>query len=217
MTDAYRIILADDHVLLRRGLKGIIESKAGFEVVGEAGDGLELMELLRTITPDLVILDISMPNLRGIEAVSRIRNQHPEIRVLILTMHKDRSYLHQSIAAGAAGYLLKEDADPDLFTAIEKIRQGKIYVSPHLAEDMADDWAGMRRGEVNSSLQSEVLTSREKEVLKLIAEGRSSREIGKLLFISVRTVERHRANIMDKLQIRKIADLVKYAIQNGYI
>jgi DNA-binding NarL/FixJ family response regulator len=217
LADAYRIILADDHVLLRTGLKGIIESMAGLKVVGEAGDGLELLNLLRTITPDLVILDISMPNLRGIEAVSRIRSQYPGVKVLILTMHKDRTYLHQAITAGAAGYLLKEDADPDLFAAIEKIRQGKIYVSPHLAEDMLDDWAGMRRGEVNSSLQPDVLTSREKEVLKLIAEGRSSKEIADLLFISVRTVERHRANIMDKLQIRKIADLVKYAIQNGYI
>ncbi len=190
---------------------------AGLEVVGEAGDGLELLKLLRTITPNMVILDISMPNLRGIEAVSRIRKQYPEVKVLMLTMHKDRTYLHQAIAAGAAGYLLKEDADPDLFTAIEKIRQGKIYVSPHLAEDMLDDWAGMRRGEVNSSLQPDVLTSREKEVLKLIAEGRSSREIGELLFISVRTVERHRANIMDKLQIRNTADIVRYAMQEGYI
>ncbi len=217
MADAYRIILADDHVLLRRGLKGIIEKMSGFEVVGEAGDGLELLKLLHTITPDMVILDISMPNLRGIEAVSRIRKEYPEVKVLMLTMHKDRTYLHKAIAAGASGYLLKEDADPDLFIAIEKIRQGKIYVSPHLAEDMLDDWAGMRRGEVNSSLQSDVLTSREKEVLKLIAEGRSSREIGELLFISVRTAERHRANIMDKLQIRNTADLVRYAMQEGYI
>ncbi len=217
MANAYRIILADDHVLLRSGLKVIIEKMAGLEVVGEAGDGLELLKLLQTITPDLVILDISMPNLRGIEAITRIRKEYPEVKVLMLTMHKDRTYLHKAIAAGASGYLLKEDADPDLFIAIEKIRQGKIYVSPHLAEDMLDDWAGMRRGEVNSSLQSDVLTSREKEVLKLIAEGRSSREIGELLFISVRTAERHRANIMDKLQIRNTADLVRYAMQEGYI
>ncbi|MBI5076193.1 MAG: response regulator transcription factor [Nitrospirae bacterium] len=217
MAETYRIILADDHKLLRSGLKGILESVAGLEVVGEAGDGLELLKLLGRITPNLVILDISMPNLRGIEAVSRIRHQYPEVQVLILTMHNDRSYLHQAIAAGAAGYLLKEDADPDLFIAIEKIRQGKIYVSPHLAEDMLDDWAGMHRGAVNSSVRSGVLTPREKEVLKLIAEGKTSREIGELLFISVRTVERHRANIMDRLEIRNTADLVRYAMQEGYI
>jgi len=217
VANTYNIVIADDHILFRRGLKGIIESQAGFEVIGEAGDGLELLKLLCTMAPDLVILDISMPNLRGIEAVSRITKHHPKLKVLILTMHKDRTYLHQAIAAGADGYLLKEDADPDLFSAIERIRQGKIYVSPHLAEGMLDDWAGMRRGEVNSSLQPDVLTSREKEVLKLIAEGRSNREIGDLLFISGRTVERHRANIMDKLQIRKTADLVRYAMQKGYI
>lgn len=217
MTETYRIILADDHKLLRSGLRGIIEGMAGLEVVGEAGDGLELLKLLHTIRADLVILDISMPNLRGIEAVSRIRKEHPSVKVLMLTMHKDRTYLHQAIAAGAVGYLLKEDADPDLFTAIEKIRQGKIYISPHLAEDLLDDWAGMHRGEVNSTLQPDVLTSREKEVLRHIAEGRSSREMAEILFISARTVERHRANIMDKLQIRKTADLVRYAIQEGYI
>lgn len=209
--------MADDHVLFRRGLKGIIESEAGLTVIGEAGDGLELLKLLHTMTPDLVIVDISMPNMRGIEAVREIRKQYPEVKVLVLTMHKDRSYLHQAISAGADGYLLKEDADPDLFSAIERIRQGKIYVSPHLAEGMIEDWAQIHRGDIRNSLQPEVLTPREKEVIKLIADGKSSREIADLLFISVRTVERHRANIMDKLQIRKTADLVKYAIQEKYI
>lgn len=217
MADAYRIVLADDHTLFRRGLRGIVESVAGFEVVGEAGDGLELLRLLHTVTPHLVILDISMPNLRGIEAVREIRKQYPDVKVLMLTMHKDRSYLHQAISAGADGYLLKEDADPELFSAIERIRQGKIYVSPHLADGMIEDWAQIRRGDVNSSFRPEVLTPREKEVIKLIADGKSSKEIGEMLFISARTVERHRANIMDKLQIRKIADLVKYTIQEGYI
>jgi len=132
--------------------------RAALEVVGEAGDGLELLKLLQIVTPDLIILDISMPNVSEIEAVSRIRTQYPEVKVLVLTMHK-------AIAAGAVGYLLKEDADPDLFIAIEKVRQGKIYVSPHLAEEMLDDWAGMSRGEINDSFQPNVLTSREGEVL----------------------------------------------------
>ena len=216
MADTYHIILADDHILFRRGLKGIIQSEPGLEVIGEAGDGIELLKLLRTMIPHLVILDISMPNLRGIEAVREIRKEYPDLKVLILTMHKDRSYLHQAISAGADGYLLKEDADPDLFSAIERIRQGKMYVSPHLTEGMIEDWAQIRRGDA-SSLQLEVLTPREKEVIKLIADGKSSKEIADLLFISVRTVERHRANIMDKLQLKKTADLVKYAIQEGFI
>jgi RNA polymerase sigma factor (sigma-70 family) len=189
----------------------------GLEVIGEAGDGLELLKLLRKMTPHMVIVDISMPNLRGLEAVREIRKQYPDLKVLVLTMHKDRSYLQQAISAGAEGYLLKEDADPDLFSAIEGIRQGKIYVSPHLTQDMIQDWAQIQRGNISSTLHPELLTPREKEVLKLIAEGRSTKEIGELLAISERTVERHRSNIMDKLQVRKTADLVRYAIQEGYI
>ena len=217
MTDTYRIILADDHILFRRGLKGIIDGVKGLEVIGEVGDGLELLKLLRTKTPDMVIVDISMPNLRGIEAVRELKKQFPGVMVLILTMHKDRTYLHQAISAGAEGYLLKEDTDPELFSAIEKIRQGRTYVSPHLTEGMIEDWAEIRRGSAAGSLPPEILTPREKEVIKLIADGKSSKEIGNLLFISVRTVERHRANIMNKLGIKKMADLVKYAIQKGYV
>lgn len=217
MTETYRIVTADDHILFRSGLRGIIESEAGLEVIGEAGDGVELLKLLHAMTPDLVIVDISMPNMRGIEALREIRKLYPEVKVLVLTMHRDMSYLHQAITAGADGYLLKEDADPDLFLAIERIRQGKIYVSPHLSEGMIEDWAQIRRGDARTSLQPEVLTPREKEIIKLIADGKSSKEIGNLLFISIRTVERHRANIMDKLQIRKTADLVKYAIREKYI
>jgi len=213
----YRVVLADDHVLLRQGLRRILEGIENMEVVGEVGDGLELLKLLSTQTPHMVILDISMPNLRGIEAIPEIKMIHPEVKVLILTMHKDKEYLHQAISAGAEGYLLKEDADSELFSAIEKIRQGKIYVSPNLSEELTVDWAKIRRGENKPSSESERLTLREREVLKLIAEGKSSKEIGDLLFISVRTVERHRANIMEKLNLKKTADLVKYAIQKGYV
>jgi DNA-binding NarL/FixJ family response regulator len=217
MTETYRLVLADDHALFRRGLKSIIEHVDGFEVIGEAGDGLELLKLLRTVAPHMVIVDISMPNLRGIEAVRELKKQYPELKVLILTMHKDRAYLHQAISTGAEGYLLKEDTDPELFAAIEKIRRGEIYVSPHLTEGMTGDWAQFPRGDVRSSFPPETLTPREKEIIKLIADGKSSKEIGDLLFISGRTVERHRSNIMHKLQLRKTADLVKYALQEGYI
>jgi len=216
VTGIYHVIMADDHILFQRGLKVIVEREAGIKVIGEAGDGLELLKLLRTMTPHLVILDIAMPNMRGVEAVREIKKQYPEVKVLMLTMHKDRSYLHQAISAGANGYLLKEDADPDLFAAIERIRQGKIYVSPHLEEGMVEDWTQIRRGDVRNIFQPETLTPREKEVLKLIADGKTSKEIGGLLFVSVRTIERHRANIMVKLQIRTTADLIKYAMNKGY-
>ena len=217
MTTTYRIVLADDHILFRRGLKSIIDQADGFEVIGEAGDGIELLKLLRTMTPHMVIVDISMPNLRGIEAVRELKKQYPEMKVLVLTMHKNHSYLQQAVSAGAEGYLLKEDTDPELFVAMEKIRAGQKYVSPHLREGMIKDWAQLPRRTVTGSYPGEILTPREIEIVKLIADGKSSKEIGEILFISFRTVERHRANIMDKLGMKKAADVVKYAIQKGYI
>ena len=209
--------IADDHVILRQGLKRILGEAADLEVVGEAGDGLELLTLLNKLTPDIVILDISMPNLRGIEAIREIKMVHSDVKILILTMHKDKEYLYQAISAGAAGYLLKEDADKELFSAIQRIRQGKVYISPYLSEELTDDWAKIHRGDYTPSMEQEKLTTREKEILKLIAEGKSSKEIAELLFISARTVDRHRANIMGKLNFKKTADLVKYAIQKGYV
>ena len=209
-----RVVVADDHALFRQGLKNLIDGVDDLAVVGEAGDGLELLKLLKSIkpAPHLVILDISMPNLRGIEAISEIRVIHPEVKILIVTMHKDKEYLYQALAAGADGYFLKKDADTELFAAIEKIRKGRIYVSSHLSEKLEDGWERMRRG-----LGKSVLTNRETEVLKLIAEGKANKEIADALFISVHTVERHRANIMAKLDLKKTADLVRYAIQKGYL
>lgn len=203
--NSFKIILADDHVLLRQGLKKIIEGAGGLEVVGEAGDGLELLSLFHSVVPDLVILDISMPNLRGIEAIHEIKRRCPETRILVLTMY--REYLHQALSAGAEGYLVKEDADRELFSAIESIRQRKIFISPRLRDDL----------DVHRLPPFEPLSLREKEILKLIAEGHSNKEISENLFISVRTVENHRASILDKLKLKHTADLVKYAIQRGYL
>jgi DNA-binding NarL/FixJ family response regulator len=214
---SYHIVLVDDHAMFRQGLKRILEERSGFEVVGEVDGGLELLKLLEELVPDLIILDISMPNLRGLEAIHEIKMNHANVKILVLTMHKDKEYLHQALSAGAEGYLLKEDADSELFSAIGRVRQGKKYVSPKLSEGLAEDWVKLTRGDHGPSFEPERLTIREREVLKLIAEGKSSREIGELLFISVRTVERHRANIMEKLNLKKSADLVKYAIQKGYV
>jgi DNA-binding NarL/FixJ family response regulator len=201
----YRIVHADDHPMVRQGLGRIINGVAGLAVIGEAGDGLELLSLLKTVTPHMVILDISMPNLSGIEAARAIKKKYPEVKILVLTMY--REYLHQALSAGADGYLLKEDADQDLFSAIEHIRQGRVYLSPRLT--------GVLLGDRTSS--SEPLTARGKEVLKLIAGGKSNKEIAEILVISTRTVESHRANIMAKLGLNNTADLVKYAIQNEYV
>ncbi len=216
MRDRYRVILADDHALFRNGLKRILGERSNLQVLGEVGDGLELLNAISKLNPNLGVLDISMPHLRGIEAIPEIRRKAPDVKILILTMHKDEDYLYQAVSAGADGYLLKEDAEKELFFAIESIQQGKIYVSPSLADQSMQNWARIRRGQRDVHL-TESLTNREKEILKLIAEGRTSKEIGDLLCISVRTVERHRANMMDKLKIHKTAELVQYALRRHYI
>ena len=199
----YRIILADDHALIRQGLGKIIEGVDDLKVVGEAGDGIELLSLLQRLNPDMVILDLSMPKLRGIEAIRDIKKLHAKVKILVLTMHKE--YLHQALAAGAEGYLLKEDVDRELFSAIEHIRQGKVHISPRLPREMV-------RGSAAG-----LLSSREQEVLQMIAKGKSNREIGETLFISIRTVESHRASLLKKLKQSSTAGLVKYAIEKGFV
>ncbi len=212
----YKIVLADDHVMLRHGLKSIIESNDGFEVIAEADDGAELLSLLHKVTPDLVILDISMPKIRGIEAAAEISKNFPAIKTLILTMHKGAQYLHHALSAGVEGYLLKEDAPKEIFTAIETIRRGNKYISPLLSSGLTDEMArAYQTGEFK--IMSTPLTLRERQVLKLIAEEKTNKEVAELLNISLRTVHHHRASLMQKLNIRKTAGLVRYAIQKGYI
>lgn len=211
----YRIILADDHVMFRKGIMSILEKNKDFVVVGEAGDGLELLELLKNVTADMVILDISMPHLRGIEATEEIKMISADVKVLILSMHKDKEYVRSAISAGAEGYLIKEDADTELFTAIEKIRQEGRYLSPLLLDELTDKLFEMnKKGRLLQ--EDEPLTTREREVLKLIAEGLSNKDISDRLFVSIRTIEHHRAHIMKKLNIKSTANLVKYAIRKGY-
>lgn len=210
----YRIVLADDHALLRKGVRKIIEESGDMTVVGEAGDGLELLNLLKKETPDLVILDISMPNLRGIEATAEIKQSYPEVDVLILSMHKRKEYLYHSLNAGAKGYLLKDDTDVELLSAIKKIRGGGVYLSSILSDELTSDFIKIASG--TAKLTQDNLTMRERQVLKLVAEGKTSEEIANLLFISSRTVQNHRANIMKKLNLSSTADLVKYAIRLGY-
>ncbi len=210
----YNIILAEDHVLVREGIKKIIEGIPGLEVVGEVGDGAELLELLPGQAVDMVILDISMPSLSGIEATRGIKQAYPAVKVLILTMHKKKEYLNNAIAAGVDGYLLKEDAPKELLNAIEKIRQGMIYVSPLLTGDLANLYVQSRRQDEAEPAAS--LSPREIEIITLIAEGKSSKEIAALLFLSFRTIQNHRAKIMKKLNLKKNTDLVRYAIRKGY-
>ena len=205
----YGIVLADDHVLFRRGVKKIIEGINGLEVVGEANDGLELLELLKQKTPALVILDISMPNLRGLEAAREIKILYPWVKILLLTMHKTKKFLQQGLEAQVDGFLVKEDADTELLQAIQAIKSGGKFYSPLLSTQLAE--LALQKG------KTDPLTQREKEVAKLLAEGKSNKEIGDLLYISMYTVRRHRARIMHKLELKGLADMVRYAIEQGYI
>jgi DNA-binding NarL/FixJ family response regulator len=212
---SYRIILADDHVMLREGIKKIINETSGMKVIAEVSDGLELLQRMKQLSVDLVILDISMPRLRGIEAAQEIRKSHPHVKTLFLSMYKTKEYLHLALSAGAKGYLLKEDTGSELIHAIKAVRQGKTYLSPLFLEDLPDDLMGICRGSVQ--LTNDPLTPRERQIIKLIAEGKTSKEIAILLFISIHTVNNHRKNIKKKLNIYKNADLIKYAMQQGYV
>jgi len=211
----YNVVLADDHLMFRQGMKKIIEEIGDLKIIGEAGDGHELLRLMKKLSPHMVILDISMPNIRGIEATREIKSIHPEIKVVILTMHNNMEYLTHAIAAGAEGYVLKQDAGTELLSAIETVRGGGVYISPIFSVGLIDVFVKKCRG--YEMLPVESLTTRQREVIKLIAEGKTNKVIAKLLFISTRTVEKHRAKIMEKLKLKATADLIKYAIRKKYI
>ncbi len=206
------MILADDHVLFREGIKKILEERPDFEIVGEASDGIELLDLLTRNRADLILLDISMPNLRGIDAIPRIKKIQPGIKIMVLTMFNDREYIYEAIARGSDGYFLKGGTGSELLSAIEKVKRGKTYVFTLFPEEQGVNWEEVRRG-----IQKPTLTAREREVLKLIADGKSNKEIGDALFISIYTVKRHRANIKNKMNLKSFSALVKYAIQKAYI
>ena len=207
--EPYTIILADDHAMFREGIKKIIERIEGALISGEVNDGLELLELLKKSSPNLVILDISMPNLRGLEAIREIKKTYPKVKILVLTMHKKKEFLRQALRDGADGFLLKEDAGSELIRAVQTVRDGGKYLSALLTNVLTTLAVEEEK--------PEVLTKREKEVLKLLAEGKRSKEIATALYISPHTVRRHRSNIMEKLNIKNLADLVKYAISQSYI
>jgi len=212
-----RIILVDDHALFREGLKLVLSQKTEFTVVGEASDGLELLAMLKRIPlPDLVILDISMPRLRGIEAIREVKTLNEKIRVLVLTMHKDERLLSEAFVAGADGYLLKENVAKELFGALDAVMRGEGHISSLMNVELKGAWISLfRRQKV--VLSDDNLSIREKQVLKLVAEGASNKEIAEQLNISVRTVDHHRANLIEKLNLKSTAELIRYAISKNYI
>jgi two-component system response regulator NreC len=209
-----RVVIADDHAIVREGLKMVLSAEPNIEVVGEAEDGREALDMVEKLRPSVVVMDIAMPNLNGLEATRQIRRRFPETQVVILTMHEDRLYSLQIAKAGAAGCVLKRSMGKELVTAIEAAALGQSYFSPSIAATVLEDYRRLA-----SRPEDEVvpLTEREREVLQLIAEGRTNREIADMLTVSIKTVQAHRAHIMEKLNVHDKTDLVKYAIRMGLI
>lgn len=206
--DPLSIVLADDHVMFRQGIRSFLESLDGITIIGEAKDGLELLEILKTTIPDLAIIDIVMPKMHGMEVLQEIRQNYPQIKVLFLTMHGKLEYIRQAIASGVHGFLLKEEPRSELIKAIETIRDGKKYFSPLLATTLSNL--------IIEKDESRLLTPREREILKCLASGMTTQEIAELFLLSTNTVRRHRQNIMQKLDVHSQTELVRYAISHGY-
>ncbi|MBM9613399.1 response regulator transcription factor [Desulfobulbus rhabdoformis] len=211
----YTIVIADDHTLIRQGLKTIIAREPSLRIVGEASNGLELLDFLRLTSAEMVILDIAMPHLNGLEAMEDIRKIRPDIGILMLTMHTNSQYFYQAISSGAHGYLMKEDSESELLCAIQTIREGKSYISPRLSADVTDEVMHAFRNQGKVPLV--VLSDREKQVLELVVQGHSSKAIGKMLDLSPRTIDHHRASLLKKFQMKNTVDLVNYVVRNSFI
>lgn len=212
-----RILLADDHAVLRSGLRALLERHEDIAVVGEATDGRELVQMAVKLEPDVVITDIGMPNLNGTEATAQITSKHPNVKVIMLSMHSDEAYVLRALKAGARGYLLKESSsEADLITALRAVHSGKAYFSPAISALLVEDYVRQLRDkdEVDSY---ELLSPREREILQLIAEGKSNKDVANLLNLSLYTVETHRGNILQKLNLHSVPELILYAVRKGVI
>lgn len=215
----FRILLADDHEVVRAGLRALLEEQQGWEVVAEAVDGREAVEKATKLKPDVVVIDIAMPSLNGLEAVRQIIKAVPHCRVLVLTMYDSDPLIQQVLQAGARGYLLKSDAGRDLVSAIDALRRNKTFFTPKVSQMVLEGYLdkSLKEKEPESEAESLRLTSRQREIVQLLAEGKSSKEVAAVLGLSVKTAETHRANIMRKLDCHSVTELVRYAIRNHII
>lgn len=211
-----RIVLADDHALLRSGLRALLERNSDFQVIGESGDGRELLRLVDELHPDIVVTDLSMPVLNGTEATRQIAAKYESTGVIVLSMHSDEAYVLRALKAGARGYLLKESAEADLVAAIRAVSQGKAYFSPAISRLLVEDYVRQLQG-LGAEDSYDLLSPREREILQLIAEGKSNKDIANLLNLSLYTVETHRGNILQKLNLHTIPELILYAVRKGII
>ncbi|MGA2131270.1 MAG: response regulator transcription factor [Bryobacteraceae bacterium] len=211
-----RILLADDHTVMRNGLRLLLERQANLQVVGEASDGRQAVALIEKTNPDVVIMDIAMPNLNGIEATRQIVNQNPRTAVAILSMHSDESYVIRALKAGARAYLLKDSAEADLLAAVRALTEGKSFFSPAISRILVEDY--MRQLQSRGAEDTyELLTNREREILQLLAEGRTNKEVANMLNLSLYTVETHRTHILQKLNLHSVPELILYAVRKGII
>lgn len=210
---AIRILLVDDHNILREGLRLLLQRTGSYEVLGEAQDGREALQLVKQLDPDVVIMDVAMPELNGVEATRRILAERPDAKVLALSMHSDRRFVARMLHAGACGYLLKDCSSEQLELAIQTVLEGEMYLSPGINKQIIHDYVQQLYS--NSPAETPLLTAREREVLQLLAEGKATREIAELLEVSVKTVESHRMQIKEKLNLRSVAELTKYAVREG--
>jgi len=212
----YAVVIVEDHQLFRDGLKSMLNKRNDIVVVGEAEDGIEAVKLIRKMKPDLVLLDLSMPKMGGISVIKDVKRELPATRILLLTIHESDQYVLESFEAGADGYCIKDSSREELMLAIESVLQGNTYISPGISDQVMEGYLSNRKRLKEKTLWDTV-TQREREVLKLLAEGHSNREIGELLHISVKTVEKHRANLIDKLDLHNVAQLTAYAIKQGLV
>jgi two-component system response regulator NreC len=210
-----RVLLADDHTILRDGIRALLVDQADIEVIGEAEDGLSTVKMVGKLKPDVVIMDIAMPLLNGLEATRQIQRDYPQVKVLILTMHDNEEYIRQVLAAGALGYVLKDAAAHDLLGAIRAVQRGEAVLSPAITRLVIEDY--LRWGDIRPADTSNGLTPREREILQLIAEGYTNKEIAEILSLSVKTIQSHRSNLMGKLDLHDRGELIKYAIQKKII
>ena len=216
-----RILVADDHEVARRGIRSLLESHPGWEVCAEAKDGRDAVELATSMKPDLVLLDIGMPNLNGLEAARQILTTSPNVAILILTMHDSDNVIREVLRAGARGFLLKSDAGRDLVAAVEALESQKTFFTPRVSQMVLDGFLNRekKRSEIEDVVNpsGDLLTAREREVIQLLAEGRTSKEVAVTLNLSVKTAETHRTNLMRKLGLHSVADLTRYAVRNGIV
>ena len=209
-------MIVDDHTIMRDGLRALLSSEPNYEVVGTMADGKSAIRAVGTLKPDIILMDLTMPGTGGIEAISHIKRQHPKVKIVALTFHKEDKYIHATLEAGADAYVLKDDSRTELFTALASILKGKSYLSPSICDRVVAGY--LAGGDSDSDQPSwEILTTREREVIKLIAEGNKTKEIAVYLSLSPKTVEKHRTNLMRKLDLHNVSAVTVYAIQNGFI